>query len=201
MSIYPTLMTKALKEDGGSNIIVVNLQLNPASKGAHMPIIQCHKGHRYDSVKFKECPFCKSAAEEVHKEEKVDSQDLFASSIGLLESTIDRVPVVGWIVCVKGPERGRDFRIKSGRNSIGRSWKMDISIAKDEALMQAGHAHIIYSTQDGSFRLVSGDGVDILRNGEPVTQETSLEENDRIRLGVSEFVFVPYCKKGRQWEP
>lgn len=166
-----------------------------------MPIIQCDKGHRYDNKKFKECPFCKATVEEASQGGNEDAQDFLGSSIGLLESTIDRIPVVGWIVCVKGPERGRDFRIKSGKNSIGRSWKMDISIAKDEALMQAGHAHIIYSTQDSSFRLVSGDGVAILRNGEPVTQETLLEENDQIRLGASEFIFVPYCKKGRQWEP
>ena len=30
-------------------------------------------------------------------------------------------PVVGWLVAVDGPEKGRDFRIVTGRNAIGRS--------------------------------------------------------------------------------
>ena len=30
-------------------------------------------------------------------------------------------PVVEWLVCIDGPEKGRDYRIRSGNNYIGRS--------------------------------------------------------------------------------
>ena len=34
--------------------------------------------------------------------------------------------VTGWLVCVAGPEKGRDFRLHYGFNRIGRSYQMDI---------------------------------------------------------------------------
>ena len=165
-----------------------------------MAIIQCKNGHRYDSAKFKECPFCKAESAAVNEESKDDFGHLGAS-IGLMESTIDRRPVVGWIVCVDGPEKGRDYRIRAGKNKVGRSWKMDISIAKDRELMPSDHAVISFSSESCSFQLEPGvPEAESFKNGKPLTQAVFIEENDRIKFGESEFVFVPYCKQGRLWE-
>lgn len=166
-----------------------------------MPIVQCSEGHRYDSAKFKECPFCKSPPGDDRDRARENPNEFMGSSIGLMESTIDRSPVAGWLVCVKGPERGRDYRIRAGKNSIGRSWKRDISITKDQALTPTDCAYIVYSEKDGSFCLLPGEGEGPGLNGAPVTGEALLEENDRICFGESEFVFVPYCRPGRRWEP
>ena len=165
-----------------------------------MAIIQCENGHRYDNVRFKECPFCKAESAAGRSDNHEDIGRLGAS-IGLMESTIDRSPVVGWIVCVEGPEKGRDYRIRAGKNMVGRSWKMDICIAKDQKLMPTNHAVILFDAADCSFRLEHGDAeADCFKNGEQVTETVLLEENDRICFGESEFVFVPYCKPGRLWE-
>ena len=37
-------------------------------------------------------------------------------------------PVCGWIVCVKGPRRGKDYRVMDGKNFVGRADDMDIQI-------------------------------------------------------------------------
>ena len=37
-------------------------------------------------------------------------------------------------------------------------------------------------------------------NGKAVNQECLLEDGDLISVGDSEYVFVPFCKKGRVWE-
>lgn len=165
-----------------------------------MPIIQCNKGHRYDNTRFKQCPFCKSASKTDLQKKGGDPSSFLGASIGLMESTIERTPVVGWVVCMEGPEKGRDYRIKSGRNRVGRSWKMDISLTKDPEIMSGEHTSIIYTAQNGIFQLMPIDGAKVFRNDELVTQETPLAENDQIRLGSSILVFVPFCKPGRQWD-
>lgn len=57
-------------------------------------------------------------------------------------------PVVGWLVCIKGPSRGRDYRIRSGRNGIGRSDAMDVPIAGDDTVSRENHAFLVYEPQN-----------------------------------------------------
>lgn len=45
------------------------------------------------------------------------------------DSKVD--PVVGWLVCIAGSEKGKDFRIVSERNFLGRGEGMDIGIEGD----------------------------------------------------------------------
>ena len=40
----------------------------------------------------------------------------------------DGDPVVGWLVCTKGSHRGEDYRLRSGRNFIGRGADMDVCL-------------------------------------------------------------------------
>ena len=43
-------------------------------------------------------------------------------------------PVCGWIVCVKGPRRGKDYRVMDGKNFVGRADDMDIQILGDNKI-------------------------------------------------------------------
>ena len=56
-----------------------------------------------------------------------DDDDEVTVALVSKSSGID--PVCGWLVCVEGPDKGRDFRIKTERNFIGRSTSMDIVIS------------------------------------------------------------------------
>ena len=44
------------------------------------------------------------------------------------------LPVVTWLVCIDGPSKGRDYRIHSQNNFIGRSRSMDICIEGDNTI-------------------------------------------------------------------
>jgi hypothetical protein len=110
-------------------------------------------------------------------------------------------PVVGWLVCVKGPEKGRDYRIRSEKNTIGRSESMDICIAGDETISRSDQAFLVYDPKRRAFRIQAGTGRGLIyRNGEEVVTSEALLPYDVLEIGESEFLFVPFCGERFQWE-
>ena len=110
-------------------------------------------------------------------------------------------PVVGWIVCVEGPDKGRDFRIRSEKNSVGRSDTMDISISGDETISRSDHAFIVYDPKRNIFRIQAGLSRGLVYlNDEEVISSDSLKPYDTINLGDSTFIFVPFCGEEFQWK-
>ncbi|WP_235867349.1 FHA domain-containing protein [Priestia abyssalis] len=109
-------------------------------------------------------------------------------------------PVVGWLVCIEGPDRGRDYRIRSERNFIGRSEKMDINISGDEAVSRENHAIISYSPKKKQFRIYPGDsrGLVYLNDDEVVVSDL-LKPYDVIELGQTKLMFIPFCGDHFQW--
>src|SRR5262249_23182140 len=43
-------------------------------------------------------------------------------------------PVVGWLVCIKGPNKGRDYRLHSDVNKLGRAPNMDVCVEGDQTI-------------------------------------------------------------------
>jgi len=110
-------------------------------------------------------------------------------------------PVVGWLVCVDGPDRGRDYRLRSERNSIGRSERMDVCIRGDETISRDNHAGIVFNPRDKSFVLLPGEGRGLVYlGGEAVYVPTPLSPYDAVELGKTRLVFVPFCGERFQWD-
>ncbi len=149
---------------------------------------QVSKSSAYDNEKTVNMQL--SAPSAVRGEEK---------TVGLFKKTMKMDPVVGWLVCVSGNEKGRDYRIHSGRNFVGRSHKMDICIVDDEGISRENHCSIIYDPKGNTFILMPGEGTSTFLNGEFADKSAFLTENCLIKMGESEFYFVPYCKEGRVW--
>jgi hypothetical protein len=80
-------------------------------------------------------------------------------------------PVVGWLVCVAGPDKGRDYRIHAERNFIGRGADMDIAVAGDEQISRKNHAVISYNPKRHTFTIAPGDshGLTYLNDDELLT--------------------------------
>ena len=110
-------------------------------------------------------------------------------------------PVVGWLVCIDGPDKGRDYRIRSEKNFIGRSPDMDIYIENDGQISRKKHAVISYNPRNNTFKLLPGDGrALVFLNGDDVEYAQVMNGHDLIEIGKSKFVFIPLCGKEFQWE-
>lgn len=109
-------------------------------------------------------------------------------------------PVVGWLVCEKGPERGKDYRIIPGRNFIGRGVSMPIRVAADMSISSEKHAVISYDPRKRSFTLANGDSSGLVYlNSNEVTSSVELKAFDRVELGNSAFIFLPLCGAEFGW--
>jgi len=110
-------------------------------------------------------------------------------------------PVVGWLVCIKGPSRGRDYRIRSGRNGIGRSEAMDVQITGDDTVSRENHAFLVYEPRKRIFSIRPGDGRGLVYlNGDEVIQASDLKGYDVIELGETQLMFVPLCSDKFNWD-
>lgn len=110
-------------------------------------------------------------------------------------------PVVGWLVAVSGDLKGADYRIHSDNNYIGRSRKMNICIMGDETISKENHACVSYDTRNKKFYFTPGTGRNIVRvNENAIFATTELQAYDIIELGVTKFVFIPFCGKGFDWD-
>ena len=110
-------------------------------------------------------------------------------------------PPVGWLVCIKGPYRGRAYECHVGRNRIGRSPELELCLPEDTAVTREPHAILIYEPRQRSFYLQAGtgDGLAYL-NGSVLFSHEELHAYDRLALGGSEFVFLPLCGDRFSWE-
>lgn len=119
----------------------------------------------------------------------------------LFRKSIGTDPVVGWLVCVEGVHKGEDFKIKRGRNFIGRSGNMDISISGDKAISRDKHAILTYDPKSITFFIQPGLSSELCYvNQEAVLVPTKLNINDRIVLGDTELIFIPFCSTEFTWE-
>lgn len=109
-------------------------------------------------------------------------------------------PVVGWLVCVEGKERGRDYRLLAGRNYIGRSVDMDVSIPDDQQLSREKHCSIIYDPRSFRFVLLPGDSTLTMVNGAAQNAPCDINDGDIISCGSTKLCLIRFCKEGRDWE-
>lgn len=109
-------------------------------------------------------------------------------------------PVVGWLVCVEGSCRGKDFRLKSGRNFIGRSVQMDVAITGDNTVSRERHAVIVYEPKNHLFLVQPGDSKELCYlNDEVVLTPQTIKLNDVLTVGSTKLMFFPCCDKVFNW--
>ena len=110
-------------------------------------------------------------------------------------------PVVGWLVCIEGPARGTDYRIRPGYNYMGRASHMDICISGDNKIGREKHAMIGYDPEERVFFFGPADGKSIVRlNGKMVMVPEQLKSYDVLTVGSTKLMFVPLCGENFNWE-
>ncbi|MCB2262961.1 MAG: FHA domain-containing protein [Candidatus Thiosymbion ectosymbiont of Robbea hypermnestra] len=121
-------------------------------------------------------------------------------TIGVIPKKMNIDPVVGWLVCIAGKERGRDYRIYSDRNFVGRGETMKICIKGDPTISREKHMEINFDTRHAEFYIAPGEGRgNTYLNDRPVLEAKRLEAMDIIEVGETKLVFVPFCNDRISW--
>jgi hypothetical protein len=97
--------------------------------------------------------------------------------------------ITGWIISYTMDDMGVDYRIREGKNRIGKSPESEITISTDSTV-SADHAIILY--RDGVWYLedeMSANGTFV--NGEALKPRnpTEIKDGDDIRVGSTTFKF------------
>ncbi|MBR5421890.1 MAG: FHA domain-containing protein [Lachnospiraceae bacterium] len=122
-------------------------------------------------------------------------------TVGVMQKHLSVDPVVGWLVCISGAEKGKDHRIYARNNTIGRSEKMDICIKGDSAISRENHARLSYDSKHNAYHLIPAESANnIYLNEEPVYVPTKLAAHDVIEFGESRFMFIPLCDDCFTWQ-
>jgi hypothetical protein len=109
-------------------------------------------------------------------------------------------PVVGWLVCLAGPDRGRDFRLHAEKNFIGRSPLMDVCVAGDESVSRDRHGLVIFDPKKQVFWAVPGDASGLVYlNGDIVHSPTQMQRDDVLEIGQTKLVLIPFCGEKYSW--
>lgn len=185
-----------------------------------MAIVQCAQGHYYDNTESALCPYCKMLQDrpedrESRQEQKTVYQaeaeqesktQAYGSEVQQEDRTVslymqeqESRRTVGWLVCVSGVQRGQSFPLFDGKNLAGSREDMEIVLPEQPDVSPETHFLIAFDARFCQFYLVGGAGTTYL-NGEHCVSPHRLKEDDRIRAGDGEYIFVPYCREGRTWE-
>ncbi len=111
-------------------------------------------------------------------------------------------PVVGWLVLVDGPGKGRALELGYGMNDIGRGEDARIPLPfGDEEISRHQHAIVTYDPRGRLFYIQHGNARNLTYlNGQPVLQPNQLQGGERITMGVTELMFVPLCGPDFDWQ-
>lgn len=180
-----------------------------------MAIIECGQGHLYDTDQYDVCPYCNGGGNvidfgsraggeigaTVAPDGYMKRQREEDKTVGVLNKKMHIEPVVGWLVCIKGPDKGKDYRIWAKNNTIGRSGEMDICIKGDDTISRENHARLAYDEKHNNFHLIPAENTNnIYLNDEPVYVPTKLDAYDCIEFGNSKLVFLPFCSEKFTWK-
>ncbi len=109
--------------------------------------------------------------------------------------------VVGWLVAVEGPYRGRSFELYNGYCSIGRE-QGDIILKKDKQVSREKNISTVYDSANNCFYITAGESRNVAHfNGKAILSGSSKEMNayDEIKVGTTKFIFVPFCCDKFSW--
>ncbi len=94
---------------------------------------------------------------------------------------LHKAPLMGWVVVLDGNDKGKDYRVRDGQNSLGSDPSCNIVIM--HPTISGKHASL--RVQEGKFFLTdldSTNGTFLNRDDKRIARE-EIKDNDLIRLG------------------
>lgn len=191
-----------------------------------MNMKRCINGHFYDPSKHNNCPYCQGSNANTNiiddENKTIIPGSIVDSDVNYYDEDDDRTqiklpkvkppktknqeeiivdPVVGWLVCIDGVNKGKDYSMHSENNYIGRDQEMDICVVGDENISRKKHAIISFDPRTKKYYFSPGSGRNIVRlNNQAIFMTNELKYHDIIELGETKFIFVPLCDEDFTWQ-
>lgn len=109
-------------------------------------------------------------------------------------------PCVGWLIALSGEHLGADFRLKVGKNFIGRNANMDVALTEDMRVSREKQAIVVYEPKTHMYLVQPGEASSLVyRNNEVVLTPVKLEAYDVITVGDINLLFIPLCGERFNW--
>ena len=158
----------------------------------------CNNGHQMEDS-WTDCPYCMktgyrvafpgSAGKTRPEMGATRPEENPKNHLGktVLLTALKRAPVVGWLVVLNGAQKGEDFRLREGKNTVGTAHDAEVALA-DPAVSQK-HASINY--REGEFLLTDLDSTNgtFVNDGAAGISRVRLCDNDTIRVGETSLKF------------
>ena len=111
-----------------------------------------------------------------------------------------KTPCVGWLIALGGAHLGTDFRLKVGKNFIGRSPSMDVALTEDKSVSRDRHAVVVYEPKEHMYIVQPGEASTLVyKNEQVVLTPEILKAYDVITVGDVNLLFIPLCNKEFNW--
>lgn len=128
---------------------------------------------------------------------QADNQEL---TVSYYEGAIGSDPVVGWLVCVEGNHFGEDFKLRVGKNFIGRASDMDVCLSGDASVSREKHAIVLFEPNENLFVVQAGESKELsYHNDQLVLSAKELKAYDVIKVGSTKLMFIPFCSDKFSW--
>lgn len=109
-------------------------------------------------------------------------------------------PCTGWVVALNGVHLGQDFRLKVGKNFIGRDLSMDIVLDEDKSVSRNKHAIVVYEPKQHLYLVQPGESSELVYlNNNVVLNPMQLKAYDIITVGEVDLLFIPLCGEKFNW--
>jgi len=176
---------------------------------------RCPEGHFFDPSKHSSCPWCALPQDSGEQKTRpvtpppLPQAGAAPPPVPAMAGATVRVgagavarsePVVGWLVCLSGPDRGKDYRLHPEKNFMGRSPAMDVVIESDPTVSREKHGVVVFDPKKSAFWVLPGEASGLVYlNGEMVNSPAPMKADDVIEVGQTKLVLVPFCGEKYNW--
>lgn len=148
-----------------------------------------------------ECPIC-NPPQKIDLPPKLEEIPPTApfDEVAATEPLFNRNLVAGWLICIEGINRGKDFRLHAGRNFIGRDLDQDVRL--EDGSVSRKHFVIDFNPIEGNYciEMNNAKAAAVYVNGSPLNGKLILERGDRIKLARTELIFIPLDQECVKWD-
>ncbi|HIR28047.1 MAG TPA: FHA domain-containing protein [Candidatus Choladousia intestinigallinarum] len=122
-------------------------------------------------------------------------------TVSYYSRTMGTEPVVGYLIAIEGAYFGEGFKLKTGRNFIGRSPEMDIQLSLDLSVSRRKHAIIIYEPRARIFIAQPGESRELFYlNDQVVLNNVTMKPYDILTIGETKLLLLPLCGENFTWD-